>query len=188
MPSMRLSAAFPVSRLNAAIFVVIFSAFACSNPSSNSDAGGTGGVTASGGAPGTGGNGGARKTGGRGGATGGAGGHGPACGSVGPCSTDQVCVQPGCGGGPAVCERLPDGGQCPSGWTYTDSCATGVGPGCTPPPCTPAPPFCADLPAACAGTATCGCLPANVCQQNGGSGSSDTCQFVTNTEVICGSA
>jgi len=191
----------------AAVFAATFSVLACSNSSPNGD-GGTGGSTgtgggggaksgnaggggdtgaggSNGGSTGTGGNGGVPGTGGQGGATGGTGGHGTACGSAEPCSTGQICVHPSCGGGVAVCEKLPDGGQCPSGWTYTANCATGVGPGCVPPPCTPPPPFCADLPAACAGTPTCSCLPTNICTQNGGSGG---CQVAYSTEVMCGSA
>ncbi len=203
-------AAFPISRLSAMVLATIFFSLACGNSPSSSDAGGTGGVTAtgggggvtsgsgggaggsagsggsSGGATGAGGKGGALGTGGQGGATGGAAGHGPACGTGNPCSTGQACVHPSCGGGVAVCERLPDGGQCPSGWTYTALCATGLGPGCVPPPCTPPTPFCADVPAACAGTLTCGCFPTNVCQWSGGSGG--FCQFINSSEVMCASA
>jgi hypothetical protein len=188
------------------VLAAIFSLLACGNSSSNSDGGtggsigadGGGGVTSgtggggdtgaggsSGGSTGTGGKGGALGTGGQGGATGGAGGGGTDCGSAEPCSTGQICVHLSCGGGVAVCDKLPDGGQCPSGWTFTANCATGVGPGCIPPPCTPPPPVCADLPAACAGTISCSCLPTNICTQNGGSGS---CQFVYSTGVMCGSA
>jgi hypothetical protein len=191
---------------SAVVFVATFSLLACSNSSSSSD-GGTGGSTGTGGgrgatsgtgggggdtgaggsiggSTGTGGKGGALGTGGQGGASG-AGGHGTPCGSAEPCSTGQICVHPSCGGGVAVCEKLPDGGQCPSGWMYTANCATGVGPGCIPPPCTPPSPFCADLPAACSGAPTCNCLPTNLCIQNGGSGG---CQFANSTEVMCGSA
>ena len=164
--------------------------------------GGTTGTGGQGGATGTGGKGGATGAGGQGGANGGTTGHGgaaggghggtgaagqggTACGTGAPCTGGQVCVHPSCGGGVAICERLPDGGQCASGWTYTANCATGVGPGCIPPPCTPPAPFCADVPAACSGTPTCGCLPTSLCQQNGGSGG---CEFANSTEVMCGSA
>ena len=50
-----------------------------------------------------------------GGGTGAAGLGGTACGTGAPCTGGQVCVHPSCGGGVAVCERLPDGGQCPLG-------------------------------------------------------------------------
>jgi hypothetical protein len=167
--------------------------------------GSSGGATGTGGqsgATGTAGKGGTTGAAGQGGATGGTTGHGGAagggrggtgaagqggtvCGTGAPCTGGRVCVHPNCGGGIAVCENLPDGGQCPSGWTYSSFCATGVGPGCTPPPCTPPPPYCVDLPAACSGTPTCSCLPTNVCTQNGGSGS---CQFANIGEVTCASA
>jgi hypothetical protein len=193
---------------SAVVFAATVFLLACSNSSSSSD-GGTGGSTGTGGAggatptgtgggggdtgaggsiggsTGTGGEGSALGTGGQGGATGGAGGHGNPCSSAEPCSTGQICVHLSCGSGVAVCEELPDGGQCPSGWAYTANCATGVGPGCIPPPCTPPPPFCADVPGACSGTPTCNCLPTNLCIQNGGSGG---CQFANSTEVMCGSA
>lgn len=194
----------------AVVFATTVSLLACSNFSSHSD-GGTGGSTgtggaggatpgtgggsggntgaggSSGGSTGTGGKGGALGTGGQGGgATGGGGGYGTACGSAEPCSSGQLCVHPSCGGPVPFCEKVPDAGQCPSGWTYTGNCVTGgFGPGCTPPPCTPPAPFCADVPAACSGTPTCGCLPANICTQNGGSGD---CQFANSTEVTCASA
>jgi hypothetical protein len=135
---------------------------------------------------GHGGTGGALGAGGQGGATGGAGGHGTACGSGTPCAAGQVCVHPSCGGGVPFCEKLPDGGQCPSGWSLTTNCtAGGGGPGCTPPACTPPAPFCADVPAACSGTPSCNCLPGDVCVQNGGSGS---CEFANASGVTCGSA
>jgi hypothetical protein len=203
----RASQSLQIGRFSAVVFAAAFSLLACSNSSSNSDGGsggstgtgggggatsgngGSGGDTGTGGSSGgstaTGGAAGAFGTGGQGGAIGGAGGHGTPCGSGAPCSTGQICVRPSCGGGVAVCEKLPDGGQCPSGWTYTGNCATGVGPGCIPPPCTPPPPFCADLPAACSGTPSCVCIPTSLCQENGGTGG---CQFVTSTELMCGSA
>jgi hypothetical protein len=207
---MRQMSATPVLHFRcfrAVVFAAMFSVLACSNSSSNSDGGtdgstgtgGSGGATSgtgggggdtgaggsSAGSTGTGGKGGAVGTGGQTGATGGAGGHGTACGSAEPCSTGQVCVRPTCGGGFPVCEKVPDGGQCPSGWTLTGNCVTFGGPGCTPPPCTPPAPFCVGVPAACSGTATCGCLPTNICTQNGGSGS---CQFANSTEITCASA
>lgn len=139
----------------------------------------------SGGAAGAGGKGEVSGSGGRGGAAGGAGAQGTPCGSTGTCSAGQVCVHPSCGGGTASCERMLDGGQCPSGWTYTGSCASSGGPGCEPPPCTPPAAYCADVPSACSGSPTCSCLPANVCTENGGSGG---CQFTNGSDVSCGSA
>jgi hypothetical protein len=182
MAPTRMRAGFHVGDLSSRVFLASLFLFACSSASPSSD-GGTGGSTETGGQGGaTGGTGGAAG-GGHGGA-GAAGQGGTACGSAAPCTTGQICVRPSCGGGAVVCEKLPDGGQCPSGWTYTSSCASGVGPGCLPAPCTSPPPFCADVPAACSGTPSCSCLPINLCQQNGGSGS---CQFVTSAEVMCGS-
>jgi hypothetical protein len=196
------------TQLTAVFSLASVSVFACSNSPAGGDAGATGGSKGTGGiggamsgtgGGGTGGEGGANGTGGQGGATAGASGHGGggnsdggaagqagiSCGSTSPCTNGQICVHPSCGGGVAVCEKLPAGGQCPSDWTYTGNCATGVGPGCIPPPCTPPAPFCAEVPAVCSGTPSCGCVPASLCQQNGGTGS---CQFANSTEIMCGSA
>jgi hypothetical protein len=120
-----------------------------------------------------------------GGASGtGAGGQGGvACGST-TCGSGQVCVHPSCGGGVAVCTPLQDGGTCPAGWTATDFCSP-THPGCVPPPCDPPLPFCANVPATCAGTLNCSCLPSDICTRNGGNG---TCGIVTATDVRCGSA
>jgi hypothetical protein len=130
-------------------------------------AGGHGGATGTGGAAGRGGTSG---TGGAGAGTGGgAGSNGTLCGTS-PCSSNQVCVHPSCGGGNLACDRLPDGGQCAAGWTYHALCSLssgGSGSGCEPPPCTPLPSFCADVPSACGGTPTCTCLPSNICQGHG---------------------
>jgi hypothetical protein len=113
--------------------------------------GGAGGNAAHGGAGGTAGSGGQASGGasGRGGqgAIGAGGEPGQiSCGNGQYCFVGEVCVHPSCGGGVAVCTALPDGGQCPSGWTYSTLCATGGRPGCTPPPCTPPNSFCATLP------------------------------------------
>ena len=120
--------------------------------------------------------------GGGGGDTGGDGGSGgvPCAGSSTPCTAGQVCVHQTCGGPAAVCTPLPDGGQCASGWTRVDQCASGIGPGCEPPPCEPPPPHCADVPVACAGTPSCGCLTIGVCQGNG------ACLIVSGSQVTCG--
>jgi hypothetical protein len=178
--------------------LVLLSVFgsACSGSlTGNGDASATGSAGAKGGGggdagatAGAGGNAGAggRATGGTSGQGGdgaaGAGGAagGTPCGSGQSCAPGRICVSPTCGGGPAVCTPLPDGGQCPSGWTYTALCASGVGPACLLPPCTPAAPFCADLPSSCGGTPTCSCLPTNVCEGNG------ECQFVSGFQVLCG--
>ena len=147
-------------------------------------AGGTGGTGAAG-AGGMGGSagagGGVAGTTGTGGATGGAGG-GTSCGQQ-SCTSGEICVRPGCGGGVQVCEPLPDGGQCPTGWTeslcYGDPGRTG----CVPPPGTPPAPFCAPLPAACATTLNCICLPQDICGQNGGQ-----CGLIQGQTVMCGFA
>lgn len=186
-----------VSLLGAVLFVASLATGGCSNSSSSSDAGATGGSKGSGGSSGgttgTGGKGGTTGAGGEtGGATGqggAAGGVGVSCGSTTPCAIGQVCVHPSCGGGtPPQCDPgLLDGGLCPSGWTYEPQCPPGSGtvPGCIPPACTPPGPYCVVVPAACSGAPSCSCLPSGVCQENGGSGS---CQSATSTEVLCGSA
>ena len=110
------------------------------------------------------------------------GGH--ACGSL-TCRADQVCVHPSCGGGtPPMCYSTPDdAGQCPQGSTYQPHCPPSFAPGCLPPPCSPSPPFCADIPAACGGHPSCVCLPPDVC--NGGG----ACGLVDSTgDVMCGFA
>ena len=187
-------------------FLVIIGLAACGGSSPKSDAGGSGGSSqgdgsagagsggalGGGGSNGTGGNIGAGGHGGAGGVSGsggssGAGGAGGSavCGSR-ACTSSEICVHPGCGGGVFVCDPVPDGGQCPSGWTFNQSCpgtGTAPRPGCVPPPCTPPAPFCAPLPASCSGTPSCTCLPFNVCGQNGGS-----CGFVQDSNVICGFA
>jgi len=123
-----------------------------------------------------------RRERGRGRRHGGDGGSGgvPCAGSSTPCTAGQVCVHQTCGGPAAVCTPLPDGGQCASGWTRVDQCASGIGPGCEPPPCEPPPPHCADVPVACAGTPSCGCLTIGVCQGNG------ACLIVSGSQVTCG--
>lgn len=176
-----------VTALAAAVVIT-----ACNGSSSKGDGG-----AGAGGSAGTGGNAGATGSGGRGGSAGGAsGGAGGAAGGGGgvscsgtTCNGGQVCVHPSCGGGtPPQCDSgLVDGGLCPSGWTYEPQCPPGSGtvPGCVPPACTPPAPFCADVPAACSGTATCACLPVSICQGNGGTGQ---CAIVTSRQVTCGSA
>jgi hypothetical protein len=128
---------------------------------------GAGGVSGSGGTAGSGG-------------TGGAG----VCGAR-ACTSSELCVHPSCGGAPPQCTALPDGGQCPTGWTYRAVCSTipVPGPGCEEPPCTPPSPYCFTRPSSCGATPTCSCLPANVCQGGG------ACGFInTNGEVLCLSA
>jgi hypothetical protein len=100
------------------------------------------------------------------------------------CTSSELCVHPGCGGTAPQCIAVPDGGQCPDGWTYRAICNRGqtTGPGCEEPPCTPPTPFCITPPASCGATVTCSCLPANVCQTGG------TCAVVSNGEVVCLSA
>jgi len=124
-------------------------------------------------------------SGGRGGSGGGSGGTGGSalCGAR-ACTSSELCVRPSCGGTAPRCNPLPDGGQCPTGWTYRAFCNTSPtpGPGCEEPPCTPPAPFCITRPAACGATVTCACLPANVCQTGGG------CGFISGGEVLCQSA
>jgi hypothetical protein len=122
-----------------------------------------------------------------GGCGGGSGGKSAACGSI-TCRGDQVCVQPSCGGGIAVCIPLGDAGQCPDGYVETAQCSpTSSGPGCVPPPCDPPPPKCVDVPAACSGAPTCGCLPNDVCNQSNGQ-YGGFCTSVSNGQVLCLSA
>jgi len=159
--------------------------------SGSSGAGGRGGTTGSGGAggrggtTGSGGAGGASGSSGRGGTGGGSGGTGGSalCGAR-ACTSSELCVRPSCGGTAPRCNPLPDGGQCPTGWTYRAFCNTSPtpGPGCEEPPCTPPAPFCITRPASCGATVTCSCLPANVCQTGGG------CGLISGGEVICQSA
>jgi hypothetical protein len=146
--------------------------------------GGTGGSAgAVGGAAGTGGAGGSAGSSGAGGShTGGHGGGAGPCGTQ-SCASNEVCIHPGCGGGVAVCDPLPDGGQCPSGWTQSFCPAPAGRIGCVPGPCTPPAPFCAPLPASCGGSVSCTCLPQNVCGQNGGQ-----CSWIQNGIVMCGFA
>jgi hypothetical protein len=141
---------------------------------------GAGGL-ATGGAGGTGAGGSGGGTGSGGSGTGGQ--SGLACGGQ-TCAPGQLCVHPGCGGGVAVCTPPQDGGICPAGWTSTDFCSPTAA-GCLPPPCDPPPSFCADVPPACAGTPSCGCLPSDICTRNGGTGA---CGFISATSVTCLSA
>jgi hypothetical protein len=123
--------------------------------------------------------------GGGGGTNGGTGGTGgaAACGAR-ACTSSELCVHPSCGGTAPICNPLPDGGQCPTGWTFRNICNTSPtpGPGCEAPPCTPPAPFCLTRPASCGATPTCACLPANVCNGSG------ACGFVSGGDVGCLSA
>ena len=145
---------------------------ACPPPDGGAGASGAGGTTGSAG------------TSGRGGTTG-AGGTGGAasCGDR-ACTSSEICVHPSCGGTAPRCNPVPDGGQCPMGWTYKAFCNTSPtpGPGCEEPPCTPPAAFCTTRPASCGATVTCACLPSNVCQTGGG------CGLISNGQVICQSA
>jgi hypothetical protein len=134
-----------------------------------------------GGAGGAGGNdGGAAGAGGRD-ASADAGDGGIACGGQ-QCGANQVCVHASCGGGvPAACTALQDGGTCPTGWTYMASCPNLGHAGCAPPPCTPPAPKCAAIPVGCGGTATCRCLPSDLC-------SAGSCASVVDGQVFCLSA
>lgn len=147
---------------------------------SGGTAGGGAGGAAAGGRGGAGGKAGAPGTGGA--SAGGKGGSAAPCGTQ-TCTTDEVCVRPGCGGGVVVCDPLPDGGHCPQGWTESLCPAPYGRYGCVPGPCTPPAPFCAPLPASCGGTPTCICLPPDVCGPNGG-----TCSGILSGGVWCGFA
>jgi hypothetical protein len=142
-----------------------------------------GGSGATGGAGAAGGSGGSGGSGAAGGADGGS-----TCGAT-VCRTNQFCVHPSCGGALQPCTAAGDGGQCPSGWTFTPTCFRpgGTGPGCQPPPCIPPPPFCADLPASCPAVPTCGCFPRTICQQPGGPYGGE-CGLIMDRQVMCLSA
>jgi hypothetical protein len=110
------------------------------------------------------------------------------CGQ-GRCAANQLCVTPSCGGGtPPNCILVPDSGVCPTGTAYSSMCTLlgtlRQGPGCLPPPCTPAGPFCVDIPASCGAKPTCACLPSTICGSNGGQCGA---VYVDGT-VWCGSA
>lgn len=155
---------------------------ACPPVDGGAGASGSGGASGTGGA---GGRGGTTGSGGRGGSAGGSGGTGGSaiCGAR-ACTSDELCVHPSCGGTAPRCNPVPDGGQCPTGWTYKAFCNTSPtpGPGCEEPPCMPPAPFCTTRPASCGATVTCSCLPGNVCQSGGG------CGLISGGEVICQSA
>jgi hypothetical protein len=147
---------------------------ACPPPDGGAGASGSSGTSGSGGA-------------GHGGTTG-AGGTGgvKACGTH-LCTAGETCVRPSCGGTALPCIPAPEGGQCPSGYTYNSFCTNngigqGPGPGCQPPPCTPPAPYCFSIPASCGSTLTCSCLPANVCQGGG------ACGLISAGDVVCLSA
>jgi hypothetical protein len=129
-----------------------------------------------------GGGGGASGAGGGGGSGGGSGGTGGSalCGAR-ACTSSELCVHPSCGGSGPICTLLPDGGQCPSGWTMRASCPFAAGPGCEAPPCTPPDPYCITPPASCGATPTCACLPSDVCLSSG-------CGLISGGQVLCVSA
>ena len=158
---------------------------ACPPPDGGAGASGSGGTS---GSAGTGGGGGTTGSGGRGGSGGATGGTGGAavCGTR-ACTSAEICVRPSCGGTALPCIAVPDGGQCPSGYTYNPLCsyflsAPGPGPGCQPPPCTPPAPYCLTVPASCGTPVTCSCLPGTVCQGGG------ACGLISGGEVLCVSA
>src|SRR4029077_14508263 len=106
-----------------------------------------------------------------------------ACGAR-ACTSSEICVHPSCGGTAPQCTAVPDGGQCPQGWTYRAVCnmLPAPGPGCEAPPCTPPDAYCLTRPASCGATPTCSCLPNDVCHGGG------ACGFADSTEVLCVSA
>jgi len=140
---------------------------------------GTGGTTGAAGTTGSAGAGGTTGSAGTGG-----GGGAALCGAR-PCTSSELCVHPSCGGVAPACTPVPDGGQCPSGYTFQQSCpltSGTVGPGCQVPPCTPPSPYCLTTPAACGATPTCSCLPSDVCHSGG------ACGVISKSDVLCISA
>jgi len=141
---------------------------ACSSDAGRAGGGGTTGAAGSGGTTGSGGVDG-----------------GVTCGDT-RCGSNQLCVNPSCGGVLIeICFPLGDAAACPDGYRMKDDCSTTGGPGCVVPPCTPPPPSCADIPAACAGTPSCSCLPREVCQQPNGLGGHCAFVNVNNGQVSC---
>jgi hypothetical protein len=163
--------------------VLLLAAAACGSTTHGTDDGGGGSnAGGAGGSSGGGGSGGAAGAGGHGGGSGGTGGS-ALCGSR-ACTSSELCVHPSCGGAAPLCMPVPDGGQCPTGWTYKQVCNTtpAPGPGCEAPPCTPPAAFCVTRPASCGATPTCSCLPINVCNGSG------ACGLVSGGDVLCLSA
>ncbi len=100
------------------------------------------------------------------------------CGAT-TCGANQLCEYACCGGAAPPCEPRTDAGTCPAG-SAPGPCFGPGGPAfdCTR-MCTPPPPHCVDLPAACGGRPDCACLRgASVC---GGVG----CGFVDPSGVHC---
>jgi hypothetical protein len=73
---------------------------------------------------------------------------GGTCGSA-SCGAGRLCVHPGCGGTAPPCDPRPDSGVCPAGTDPVSLCPGSQRPGCQSRPCTPAQPFCVDIPASC---------------------------------------
>jgi len=102
------------------------------------------------------------------------------------CAPSELCIHPGCGGPMPACDPLGEGGICKPGWTYQPNCfmpGSPPGPGCLPPPCQPAPAFCAPRPASCDAGVTCACLPFNICTGEAGFGGE--CGLVSGRDVTC---
>jgi hypothetical protein len=90
------------------------------------------------------------------------------------CAANQICVHPSCGNAIFACEPAPDdGGMCPRG-----PCSTPL-PG-VPCACTPAEPYCLDIPAVCDGGATCGCFANDPCSDDSGK-----CSAITDAGLQC---
>lgn len=105
-----------------------------------------------------------------------------ACGAA-TCTSTQVCVARQCGGGPVQCMAETDGG-CPAGW-HAELCLGGQfenKEACVPDPCSPPPPECVEVPAACAGKLDCFCLnQGSVCLGPG-------CASIVGRQVTCNGA
>ena len=98
------------------------------------------------------------------------------CGDALTCTGTDVCIQQNVCGGPAQCNDVPDGGQCPPGSTFRETCATGR-PACVP-DCPPPTFQCKPKPAACTGAVNCSCLGASFCPLG-------ACALILGETVLC---
>ena len=143
--------------------------------SGTTGAGGQGGATGGvGGATGGAGRGGGSGAGGRGGGAGSAGCIVPGVGQN--CASTQVCVYPTCKPS-GICNPIPL--DCVANCCLGSPCTVdGGGLGCAPfSSCSPTT-YCANVPAGCSGTPTCGCLPADICPDG------QRCSSVTTLGIV----
>jgi hypothetical protein len=88
-----------------------------------------------------------------------------------------------------MCDPLGDASACPTGWTSTPCFSAGsTVPGCRPPPCVPAAPYCYPLPADCAAGLACTCLPNDICSHADAGQYGGQCVMITGRDVSCGAA